>query len=44
MMNKTTNANRITLWTSIDLMLPCIKAKIRSELSSFTENKLVELM
>lgn len=44
MMNKTTNANRITLWTSIDLMLPCIKAKIRSELSSFTENKVTALM
>lgn len=40
MMNKTINTNRITLWTSIDLMLPCVKAKIRREFPSIAENKI----
>lgn len=40
MMNKTINTNRITLWTSIDLMLPCVKAKIRKEFPSIAENKI----
>lgn len=42
-MNKK-NSNRITLWTSIDLMIPCLKARLRREFPSLEENEITALM
>lgn len=38
------NNNRITIWTSIDLMVPCLKAKLRREFPSADENEITALM
>ena len=38
------NNNRITIWTSIDLIVPCLKAKLRREFPSADENEITTLM
>ena len=38
------NNNRITIWTSIDLIVPCLKAKLRREFPSADENEITALM